>query len=154
MNLKDELLGIIRALNDANIKYAVCGGLALTIHGFVRSTIDIDLLVPEDQVDSILTAVKPLGFWIPSGRMPMKFKANTPEQMSVYRVSKAAGSILIPLDLIAVSPALQRVWDSREVYEVDGLHCPVVSRSGLIQMKSLAGRPQDQADIARLMTDE
>ena len=46
------------------------------------------------------------------------------------------------------------VWESREHYEVDGVICPVVSRSGLIQMKTIAGRPQDLVDIQRLTDGE
>lgn len=39
MNLKEELLNLIRTRNSAHLQYAVCGGLAMTIHGFVRSTV-------------------------------------------------------------------------------------------------------------------
>lgn len=152
MNLKEELLNLIRTLNAAQLQYAVCGGLAMTIHGFVRSTVDIDLLVPEDQLQQVLKTVETAGFWIPSGRMP--FKAKTPMAMDIYRVSKAQGAELISLDLIVVSEGLQEVWESREFYEVDNVICPVVSRSGLIQMKTIAGRPQDLVDIQRLTEGE
>ena len=74
--------------------------------------------------------------------------------MDIYRVSKAQGSELISLDLIVVSEGLQMVWESREHYEVDGVICPVVSRSGLIQMKTIASRPQDLVDIQRLTDGE
>ena len=49
--LLDELSQIIFALEDGGIEYAVCGGLALAIHGFVRATLDIDILIqPESLV--------------------------------------------------------------------------------------------------------
>ena len=52
MNLRDELIILVRALNEAKLEYAVCGGLALTIHGFVRATQDIDcLLYTSDAAD-------------------------------------------------------------------------------------------------------
>ena len=50
MNIKDELLELVEVFNTAGIKFAVCGGLALVVHGFVRATQDIDLLLPEDQL--------------------------------------------------------------------------------------------------------
>jgi hypothetical protein len=33
------------ALNKANIRYVVVGGLATVLHGYVRLTVDIDLAV-------------------------------------------------------------------------------------------------------------
>lgn len=69
-------------------------------------------------------------------------------------MSKAQGTELISLDLIVVSEGLQKVWESREYYEFDSVVCPVVSRSGLIQMKTIAGRPQDLVDIQRLTEGE
>jgi hypothetical protein len=38
MNLVDELYGITAALSAAGVRYAVCGGVAVTIHGATRST--------------------------------------------------------------------------------------------------------------------
>lgn len=35
--LLDELSNMISALEDGGIEYAVCGGLALAIHGFARA---------------------------------------------------------------------------------------------------------------------
>ncbi len=152
MNLKDELLNLVRILNEAKLEYAVCGGLAMTIHGFVRSTQDIDLLVPQEHLTQILEAAKTAGFRIPSGRMP--FRAKTPLAMDIYRVSKASGSELLSLDLIVVSPGLKDVWESREVFEFFDVQCPAVSRAGLIRMKTIAGRPQDLVDIERLNNGE
>ncbi len=43
--LLDELSQLISALNENEIEYAVCGGLALAIHGFARATLDIDILI-------------------------------------------------------------------------------------------------------------
>ena len=34
---------IIRALNDAQVKYLVVGGLAVNAHGYERFTKDVDL---------------------------------------------------------------------------------------------------------------
>src|SRR5688572_27928999 len=36
---------IVRALNSANVRYLVAGGLAVVAHGYVRFTADIDLIV-------------------------------------------------------------------------------------------------------------
>ncbi len=148
MDLIDELLTLLQALNEAGVRYALCGGLAMAVHGHARATQDIDLLIPEADLQKALSVAETAGFWIPSGRMP--FKAKTPLAMDIYRVSKAKGPVLIPLDLIIVSPALQEVWDDRIENVFGSLRCHVVSRNGLIRMKQIAGRKQDLADIENL----
>jgi len=148
MDLIDELVALIKALNDAGVRYALCGGLAMAVHGHPRATQDIDLLIPEEELEKIQQVAEAAGFWIPSGRMP--FKAKTPLAMEIYRVSKAVGSVLIPLDMIIVSPALQDVWEGRIDLPLGAIQCPVVSREGLITMKRIAGRHRDLADIESL----
>ena len=51
MNLVDELHAVSRALSAAGISFAVCGGIAVTIHGATRTTKDIDLLGAIHAVD-------------------------------------------------------------------------------------------------------
>jgi hypothetical protein len=43
--LHQTLLNVSRRLSDAGIDYAVIGGMALALHGFVRPTEDVDLLL-------------------------------------------------------------------------------------------------------------
>ena len=148
MELIDELVKLIVVLNQAKISYALCGGLAMAVHGHPRATLDIDLLIPEAELAKTLEVAKTIGFIIPSGRMP--FKAKTPLAMDIWRVSKAKGSWLISLDLIVVSPGLQEVWVSRISGKVGDVDCSVVSRDGLIRMKTIAGRHRDLDDIETL----
>lgn len=42
----DDLLRVIRALNDQGADYLLIGGYALYAHGYQRATTDIDILVP------------------------------------------------------------------------------------------------------------
>ena len=49
MNLVDELHAVCTALVQAGLRHAVCGGVAVTVHGATRSKKDIDVLIaPED----------------------------------------------------------------------------------------------------------
>ena len=43
--LMEDLVGLCRELNARDAKYIVVGGMAINIHGFVRNTEDIDLLI-------------------------------------------------------------------------------------------------------------
>jgi hypothetical protein len=48
LDLYDEFVTLVAALDGAHVPYAVCGGLAMAIHGLPRATVDVDLLVPMD----------------------------------------------------------------------------------------------------------
>lgn len=49
-----------------------------------------------------------------------------------------------------MDPIYSAVWERRECVEWEGTSLWVVSRDGLVQMKRLAGRLQDLADIEKL----
>ena len=58
--------------------------------------------------------------------------------------------LLLPLDLIVLTPTLLSVWDSRQQVEWAEGRFWVVSREGLIAMKSLRRSGQDMDDIKHL----
>ena len=147
-----ELIALVTALRNANLPFAVCGGLAMAIHGHPRATQDIDIIIREENLNEVLAVAKTAGFWIPSGRMP--FKTKTPMAMEIYRVSKAIGDKLIPLDLMLVSPALEEIWEGRISGRIGDVECTVVSTAGLIRMKEIAARKQDLADIEKLRSGD
>ena len=150
LDILDELAAIVDVLSASHIDYAVCGGLALGIHGFVRMTQDIDLLMQAADVPAAVTLVKPLGFDIPARAMTFGLRHGTPRP--VQRISKldAATGALLSLDLLHVTPDLSEVWTQRVAHPWKGRTIHVVSRSGLVTMKTIAGRPQDLVDIERL----
>lgn len=52
MDLYAELRALVDALQVAEIDYALCGAVALAIHGLPRATRDIDLMTrPQDLKD-------------------------------------------------------------------------------------------------------
>ena len=44
----DDLLKVIKSLNEYDVPYILIGGYALFTHGYHRATEDIDLLIPKD----------------------------------------------------------------------------------------------------------
>jgi len=148
MNLVDELHAIAAALRANGIRYAVCGGVAVTAHGATRSTKDIDVLVAPEDVARALDAVRPLGYTFVA--LPMTFEAGTARERHVQRVSKIEGNEHLLLDLMLADAALAGTLDDRIEVELPEGPLAIVSRPTLIRMKRLAGRPQDIADIAKL----
>src|SRR6185295_20194395 len=86
VNLVDELHAISAALLDARVRHAVCGGVAVTVHGATRSTKDIDILVAPEDLPRALDAVRPLGYAFAA--LPMVFDEGTARERRVQRVSK------------------------------------------------------------------
>jgi hypothetical protein len=146
--LKQELEALVGVLGEAAVPYAICGGIAVTIHGAPRLTDDLDLLVPAASVDAAKQAAARIGFDIPAA--PMIFGRGTAFARTVHRVSKLDDGELLTLDLIAADGALEAVWRERIVVEWEGHRVPVVSLTGLLAMKRMAGRPKDLLDIAAL----
>ena len=150
MNLYEELVELVKVLEDFGLDYALCGGVALAFHGHPRFTKDIDLLVREEDLEKVPAAS--CGFTVEGGRVPIR--PGKPDEPIIHRVSKISGSEILTLDLMLVNPGLEGVWNGRGVFEWKGRQVRAVSRDGLAQMKRLAGRKQDLADIEQLEAHE
>lgn len=148
MELVQEFERIVDALVRGGIEHAVCGGLAVAIHGHPRATRDIDLLLLESDLQAALDAVGKSGYILEGGLL--RFGIGTADERHVFRVSRASGPDLMTLDLLLIRDPNDPLWTSRERARWRDRDLVVVSRAGLLEMKRRAGRPQDLADIDRL----
>lgn len=157
MDLFAEVVAVTAALDAASIDYAICGGVALAVHGAPRATKDIDLLAREVDLPRLREVVRSRGFTIEA--LPMTFSSSG---ISICRFTKIEpdGRTLM-LDVLLAEGPLESVWQTRarvafaaieaiEAIEAPGSALWVVSRDGLITLKLAAGRPQDIVDIQRL----
>lgn len=151
---------IVRALNDAGVRYLVAGGLAVNAHGYLRFTKDVDFVVQlvPDNIEHTFAALAALGYrpvvpvtaaqfadaalresWIrDKGMQVLQFWSDAHRET--------------PVDLFVTEP-----FPFDEEYEcalVKALYgtIPVrfVSIPTLIRMKEAAGRPEDKIDIEYL----
>ena len=143
--LYNELRKIIDALDQNRIDYALCGGIAMAVYGSPRATIDIDILIGEESLDSVIQLAGQLGYTIRG--VDLNF-----DEIKIRRVSKLdpASKELITLDMLIVTRQIQEIWKTRIKTNLEGGKLSVVSRDGLIALKKIAGRPQDIADIDAL----
>lgn len=143
MDLYEELGQLVDAFSQAGVDYAICGGIALALHGYPRFTKDIDVLIRAEDLDRAVRVAEQCGYLDPAGRIPF-------EQMDVFRTNKIQGREVLTLDLLQVSPHLEDVWRGRQRFQWQAHTIQVVSASGLAKMKKLAGRDQDFVDLKRL----
>lgn len=147
--LLQELAEIISVLNHNEIEYAVCGGLALTIHGFPRATFDIDVLIKPDSLEKAYKLAAEKGYDIKG--LDMSFKERAVEIRRVSKIDED-GEVL-SLDLLLVTPQIEDVWETREKLLWENQDLWIVSQTGLIKMKQLAGRAKDLIDIDRIQNE-
>ena len=146
-DISDELRAVVAALEKQEIDYALCGGMAMAVHGRLRATIDIDLLILSAAQDDVLAIAKSLGYNV-RGK-DLSFADGAIEIRRVSKIDPNDGELL-SLDLLLVTPGINEMWESRVEAEWEGGKLSVVSASGLIALKQLRGSGQDLADIEAL----
>lgn len=144
---------LAQALEKANVRYALVGGYAVALHGAVRGTVDIDLVLAlnREQFRKLEKAVATLGL---KSHLPV-----TAEEVFDFREEYIARRNLIAWSFVNESNptevlAVIITHDVNEMETVDlqlgGFTVPVVSIDELIKMKKASARPQDIEDIAAL----
>jgi hypothetical protein len=144
-----EFTQLIDSIEADGIGYAVCGGIAMAIHGYPRATMDIDLMIRAEALDEAFRIGKENGYDIRG--LDISFKDPS---LEIRRVSKIIGEDVLSLDLLLVTDDIEDVWDTRTRIGYQGRSMSVVSRDGLLKLKRRAGRPQDIADIHRIENEE
>ncbi len=142
-----ELKRIINALTENKIEYAVCGGWAMAIHGVPRATVDIDLLISADSLEKVFDVARLNDYWLEG--LPMTFNNGQTEIRRISKIDEETGFGLM-LDLLLVTPEIQDVWQNKLLKPLENGSVSVVSREGLIKMKTMSERMQDKADIEKL----
>jgi len=151
---------IVQALNDAQVRYLIAGGLAVVAHGYVRFTADLDLILDleEENAKRALGALAGLGY---QPRAPVALDEFADPQkrrrwlrdkgltvFSMFSREHAATEVDLfvemPLDFNPAYAAATRM----EI--APGLPATFVSYEHLVELKRQAGRPQDLDDIAKL----
>ena len=151
MDILSEYTDFVRRLEAAGIEYATCGGLAMAVHGYVRATKDLDFLIRPSDVDRAFEVARNCGFDIEG--LPLDFDGGKFQLRRISKVDRQTKS-LITVDFILVTENIEDVWEDREHLDWDTGSAWVVSRRGLIKMKSSAGRDQDLLDIRKLEEGE
>lgn len=147
---------VFRSLQKSRIRYAVAGGVALVLHGVVRFTADLDLIVDLEQenLSRFVQAMKELGY---RPRNPVKAEAFLdPATRAQWKLEKGMEvfSFVDPAEpMTLVDVFIEEKIPFGEVAQelvpvtAKGIMIPVVSLRHLKRLKQAAGRPQDLADI-------
>jgi len=150
---------VFKALQEQKIRYAVAGGVALVLHGVVRFTADLDLIVDleHENLSRFVRVMKDLGY---RPRNPVGAEDIIDPQnraswkrdkgMVVFSFASPAPSMELVdvfIDEVLPFPDIQK---ELLVVTAKGISIPVLSLKQLKQLKKTANRPQDLADIEAL----
>lgn len=149
-DLYEEFKRLVEALNERDIDYALCGGLAMAIYDHPRATVDIDMLILSASLNAVFDLATGLGYTIRGS--DMSFAKGAIEIRRISKIHEQTGHLL-SLDLLLVTPGIQEVWDTRVEVDWEGGSLFVVARDGLISLKTLRNSPLDNADILALRED-
>ena len=151
---------ILRALNAADARYLIVGGLAVAAHGYGRLTFDVDLVV-ELQPANLRRALDALAVLGYQPVLPVKgddfCDATTREtwirekHMVVFQLHSEQHRET-RIDLFVTEPFdFQAEYAGARIWELlPGLPARFVRVETLIRMKELAAREKDLEDIRQL----
>lgn len=155
----DDIRTIFRALNDADVRYLIVGGLAVVAHGYVRFTQDIDLVI-ELERENVLRAMNAL---TAIGYRPLipveaaQFADATLRQQWRDDKGMIVFQMLNPerestrIDIFVTEPfVFEDEFKKSKWHKWGELQAPVIRIETLIAMKQATNRPQDLADAALL----
>lgn len=140
-----DLARIAQSLNQHGVKYAVIGGFAMIHHGFVRATMDIDLLVAPDP-ENIERLRDALSILEDKAVLEM-----TPDDVRKYTVVRVADEVVIDLLALACSVSLNDVASDIETANVQGIEIPYLSPEALLRTKQTL---RDKDVLDRLFLEE
>lgn len=148
-DLFSEFNQVVRAFRRTRVKYAVVGGLAVTVHGYVRATEDMDILVHPKDLARAGVALRGLGY---APMAPPWSFSNS--RMTLHRFFRPARGgtedfyvldVLVPDDdagLDVIRRAARLKWSDGSIR--------VAREQDLIDMKRKRGSAEDLLDIKHL----
>ena len=146
LSIHTELRALTARLQAEEIPYALCGALAVAVHGYPRATLDIDLLALNGSEERILQCGRALGFTLEAA--PTQFVKGT---VRIKRLSNAVAGEedVLMLDVLSVSLEIEKAI-ATETLDWEGVAWRTVTRESLIRLKRLRGSAQDLADMEKL----
>ena len=145
MYFSDDLRELVLLFKKHDVDFAVCGGFAVAHYGFVRMTMDFDLLVDPspDNAKRIMSALKEFGF----GEVGV-----SAEDFQKPGTAVTLGEQPNQIDLLTSMSSVPagEILDRAVTTRIGEVEVKVVSYKDLIVAKQEADRPKDRIDLDEL----
>jgi hypothetical protein len=135
-----RLATVCALLNAEHVRYAIVGGYAAQLHGHVRATKDVDVLI-EATLENTSRALRALG------HLPFGLASTLrPDLVVTKPITSIGDNPHVDLLTLAWSVRYADTLPGLQHTELEGVTIPYVDIDTLIRSKQ-TGRLQDQADV-------
>lgn len=143
---------ILRVLLTHQVDFVVVGAVAVQAHGYIRSTLDLDIIARPTALNLSRLAEALADLEAEPRRAGMRMRLTDPHWLKraavVPMVTRAGWFDVLNVD--SGGRPYDELRAGALTIELRGLKVAVVGLGDLIRMKKAAGRPQDLADIEAL----
>ena len=145
LQLPRDFKEFLKLLNSNNVEYLLIGGYAVSIHGYVRMTNDLDVWVraTAENAERVVRALGEFGF-NRSNLSPNLFT----NPNSIIRMGVPPLRVEMLTSVSGVE--FDSCYAERTMVEIEDVPVPVISLKRLRQNKAAAGRTKDLADLENL----
>lgn len=148
MELQKELIRLCAALNRAGIKYIVAGGCAVILHGYYRTTHDIDLLI--DPSPENIRKMKEALYEVFDSKEVFDIRDDDVMRYAVVRFAPESEDIVIDCIGKIGEITFETAIKDKDEIEIEGVKIPICGLSTLIETKK-GVRPKDKEDLLFLL---
>jgi predicted nucleotidyltransferase len=144
---RKDFQDFIQSLNDTNVEYLLVGGYSVILHGYPRTTGDLDVWVnrTSDNYKKLANAFRLFG--MPTFDMTeVKFLNDI--NCDVFSFGRPPLAIDIITDLKGLQ--FDEALAASKKIEIDDIEIQLIHYNHLIAAKKAAGRPKDWNDIENL----
>lgn len=147
---------IFAALDAHGVQYVVIGGLAVQVHGHVRTTNDVDLIPApsRENLERLAAALNELDARVLNpGCEDLPIDARMLPRATLWQMATRHGDVDVLHEAPGAAP-FSELSERALAIKLGEWTIAIASKADLIRMKRASGRPVDVADIAALTESE
>jgi len=150
---------IFKEFEKRDVRYLIVGGMAVNLYGYIRLTMDLDIMVDlsDRNVSKVVNVMEEFGY---TPRVPVNPHEFISEEKRDEWI-KEKGAVVFTfidvkrpfkhIDIFLSNPIdFEEAYSRRELMTIGGIKLDVISMDDLIKMKASTGRPRDKEDIYHL----
>lgn len=150
---------IFREFEQRNVRYLVVGGMAVNLHGYVRLTMDLDIMIDlsDTNIAKMIDVMEVFNY---TPRVPVNSHDFIHKEKRDKWINEKGAVVFTfidqkspfkHIDFFLNNPVdFEQAYSRREVMLIKNISVNIASIDDLIEMKSCVKRPRDLEDINHL----
>ncbi|HYP55237.1 MAG TPA: hypothetical protein VEQ41_02895 [Solirubrobacterales bacterium] len=149
-----DLRSLLEALHQQEVRFVVIGGVAVGAHGYVRATMDLDIVPDPDpeNLNRLVQLLDSLGATLPTAGN-RRFDAGSDARVVLRGGNVTTDTSYGGLDVVQLAqgvPSYSQLATDAVESDVLGVPVRICSLHRLRKMKEVQDRAQDRADLENL----